>query len=97
MAAMSQAEINKAARFAGREIFVKTNATCTINFADLQAAISAIDAKMESLVSTWTQAQTGAQNLNAALPAPSSSLTLAQKAILLAAWAIVKYAPSLEH
>ena len=72
MAALSDADRAIAARNWIQKAFVEANATATFTFADIKAAIDATD--------TWIDSNQG--SYNAALPAPFSTGTVAQKTLL---------------
>jgi len=93
MAAMSNADKAKAARFLGARIYVEAGATANMNGSDLFAAIGAIDGVMESLPpALGNQAQTVAQNINSALPEPfKSTATTQQKSFAVIMWCRVKH------
>ena len=93
MAAMSDADKNRAARILGKRIFVDANANATMTHTELVAAVSAIDGAMEGTPAQLpNQTQNITNNLNIALPEPfKTTAQVDQKSALLAVWAGVKY------
>ena len=91
MAALSTAERNRAARIIARRIY--RNSTAALTHADIFAAVGAEDDAFERVPTLLpNQLQSVALNLNAVLPEPfKSTATVAQKSVLLAVWAGVKY------
>ncbi len=81
--AMTDADREIATRAMIQLMFVSAKITANMSFADVKAAISAIDDLLDVNVSTLTQAQTIPQNMNAVLPEPfKSTATLSQKALV---------------
>jgi len=78
-----------AARELVKKMFLETNATATLNFDDIKAAIVFTDITMNALPGVLDQAKTIKQNLEARLPEPFfSSATTEQKGIAMAIWAM---------
>lgn len=73
MAAMTAAQQTAVVRYWGNATFVQANATANFSTADILAAVQAADAILDTHLTT----------LNAALPAPFSGATAAQKTMLL--------------
>lgn len=90
MAAMSAADIAKAARIYARQV---NGIAISVNHDDIVAAVTALDNAFEGLPTALpNQAQSVALNMNAVLPDPyKSAASTPQKSALLAIWAGVKY------
>ena len=85
--AQTPTDHRNAARHLAEEMYTTAIATCSLD--DLQAAIGALDAKMDALPGTLNATQSLRTNLIQALPEPfKSRSTAAEKALALGLWAL---------
>lgn len=87
--ALSDSELKAACSPLARRLF--RDKTANLSLADLKAAVAAIDARLDEALSAGDVGLTPAQVLNQALPAPASSATAAEKALILAFTVSAKY------
>lgn len=85
--ALTTAQIHSLSQLWAQQQFVAANITANFTVADLQAAAQAIDNAFDTTLNAAVVAVGGgltiAQGLNAIIPAPFNTATVAQKSILV--------------